>query len=107
MKLRSFNLLVFLPFCLPARQRGDHYPARAQSTVNSNADTVAKDGACTLRKRSPTPIMTIGPDCTAGAGADTISRNYTTLPASQAPCRESTVITITWQWRRHTIHRQP
>jgi len=75
--------------------------------VNSNADdTVANDGACTLREainnaNSDSDIT--GGDCAAGAGADSITfdADYTiTLVGSQLPAVTGEM-TITGTGRRH------
>jgi CSLREA domain-containing protein len=69
-------------------------PARAAGIlVNSNADTVANDGACTLREaitnaNGNSQLYASPGECATGAGADTITfaANYTiTLVDSQLP----------------------
>jgi len=77
--------------------------------VNSNADdTVANDGACTLREainNANSDSDTTGGDCAAGAGADIISfaADYTiTLVGSQLPVVTSEM-TITGNGAANTI----
>ena len=109
MKSRSFNLLVILALFLSLLGGAVTVtPAYAASIiVNSNADTVAVDGSCTLREaiaNANTDAAT-NVDCFAGSGADTITFNadYTiTLAGSQLPAITST-ITITGNGPTKTI----
>ncbi|MBV6403049.1 MAG: hypothetical protein CNIPEHKO_03372 [Anaerolineales bacterium] len=84
-------------------------PAYAASiVVNTNADTVANDGACTLREaitNANADNQSGSTDCAAGAGADaiTFAADYTiTLVGSQLPAIAST-ITITGNGETNTI----
>ncbi len=76
--------------------------------VNSDADTVANDGACTLREainNANSDSDTTGGDCAAGAGADSITfaADYTiTLVGSQLPAVTSEM-TITGNGAANTI----
>jgi CSLREA domain-containing protein len=87
-------------------------PAHAAGiiVVNSDADTVADDGFCTLREaitaaNSDTASGATAGECAAGSGADTITfaANYTiTLVGSQLPAVTSEM-TITGNGAANTI----
>lgn len=110
MKSRFFNL--FTLFALLASLVGSMAivtPVRAASiVVNSNTDTVANDGVCSLREaitNANNDNTSGSTDCAAGAGADiiTFAANYTiTLVGSQLPAI-ATVITITGNGEANTI----
>lgn len=109
MKSRSFNLFVILALFLSLLGGAlTVTPAYAASIlVNSNADTVAIDGSCTLREAiaNANTDTTTNVDCFGGSGADTITFNadYTiTLAGSQLPAITST-ITITGNGPTKTI----
>jgi CSLREA domain-containing protein len=73
---------------------------RAAFVVNSNADTIADDGFCTLREaitnaNGDSQLYATAGECAAGSGADTITfaGNYTiTLAGSQLPIVTSYII---------------
>ena len=82
--------------------------AAAGIVVNSNADTTAVDGVCTLREaidNANSNSATTGGDCAAGSGADTITfaADYTiTLAGIQLPTVFSEM-TITGNGAANTI----
>jgi CSLREA domain-containing protein len=84
------TLALVALFALPVR------PAAAASlVVNSTADTVANDGACTLREailNANSDNQSGSTDCAAGSGADTITF---AIPAAQSGCTAANVCTIT------------
>lgn len=112
MKLRLFHLLTLL--VIPSSLLGNALiftPARAASiVVNSDSDTVANDGLCTLREaitaaNGDTASGAAAGECAAGSGADTITfaANYTiTLVGSQLPT-VTTTMTITGNGTVNTI----
>jgi len=109
MKSRSFNLLVILALFLSLLGSAlTITPTRAASiVVDSNADTIANDGTCTLREaitNANNDNTSGSTDCAAGAGADTItfSADYTITLTSQLPAITS-VITITGNVEANTI----
>ncbi len=74
--------------------------AAGSISVNSNLDTIANDGKCTLREaitsaNTDTASGGAGGECAAGSGADTITfaANYTiTLVGSQLPAVTTAII---------------
>ncbi|MBK7318051.1 CSLREA domain-containing protein [Candidatus Villigracilis affinis] len=98
----SFN--IFTLFALLASLLGSAVfatPAYAAGiVVNSNADTIADDGTCTLREaitnaNGDSQLYTSAGECALGAGTDTITFevNYTiTLDGSQLPAVTSTIV---------------
>ena len=112
MKSRSFNLLVILALFLSLLGSAVSVtPAYAAGiVVNSNADTVANDGFCTLREaitaaNTDTASGAAIGECAAGAGTDTITfaADYTiTLVGSQLP-PITTQMTITGNGAKKTI----
>jgi len=109
MKSRSFNLFVILALFLSLLGSAVTVtPAYAAGiTVNSNADTVAVDGSCTLREAitNANNDAATNVDCFGGSGADTITftADYTiTLAGSQLPAITSTM-TITGNGPTKTI----
>ncbi len=112
MKSRLFNLFTFFALLVSVVGSALTFtPAYAAGiVVNSNADTVANDGTCTLREAitaantNTASGAAIG-ECTAGAGADTITftADYTiTLLGSQLPT-VTTDITINGNGAANTI----
>jgi len=97
-----FNILTL--FALLASLMGSAVfvtPAYAAGiVVNSNADTVADDGVCTLREaitnaNGDSQLYVTAGECASGVGTDTITfdANYTiTLAGSQLPAVVSTII---------------
>lgn len=86
---KFFYAIVFASFLVTSIGVQPVYAASI--VVTSNADTVANDGACTLREaiiNANNDNTSGSTDCSAGAGTDTISfdANYTiTLVGSQLP----------------------
>ncbi|MBL0343690.1 choice-of-anchor Q domain-containing protein [Candidatus Villigracilis affinis] len=98
----SFN--IFTLFALLASLLGSAVfatPAYAAGiVVNSNADTIADDGTCTLREaitnaNGDSQLYATSGECASGVGTDTITfaANHTiTLDGSQLPAVTSTII---------------
>jgi CSLREA domain-containing protein len=102
-----FNLLIILALLLGGAMTATRVRAAAIIEVKSNADTIANDGACTLREaitNANNDNQSGSTDCTAGAGADSIyfDANYTITLVDQLPA-VTTAITINGYGEVNTI----
>ncbi len=108
--MRTFKKILYAVMCagLLIASLGVQPVYAASIMVNSNTDTIANDGACTLREaiiNANSNDQSGSTDCTAGSGADaiTFAGNYTiTLAGSQLPVVTSP-ITITGNGAANTI----
>ncbi len=109
-RLMSFFVVLAMLIVSPAAAEGQSAPAAGNIVVNTDADTVADDGVCTLREaitaaNSDTASGATAGECAAGAGANTITfdADYTiTLVVFQLPAVTSE-LTITGNGAANSI----